>query len=319
MAIWPRPVTETPKSWNEGKAGVTTFTSSTFGSYMRKWLVAIGVLELVLSAGFLVGAILLPQVRGGFILTAGILGLVGVALVVFGLRAAARADEAERIDRMGLSGHGTITQLTQTGMFLNENPQVEMEFLIQIPGRAPYQATRKEFVPLILLGRLAPGATLPVKVDPVDQSKVIVDWDQSAPPPPSAWGVPSAATAEPGETLREVQEALRSSGLEAAGPFTHPEQGQYTVEQLRDFLRANGVSGTATIDRIVDSGKTVGDERLFTMEVTVNVPGRPPHRVSPAAALVPQHAVGRLAVGRTVPVKVAADNPNMIMFGWKEM
>jgi hypothetical protein len=295
---------------------MTTFTSSTFGNYMRKWLVAIGVLELVLAAGFLVAAIFLPVVRGGFVLTAGILGLVGVALVVFGLRAGARADEAERIDRTGLIGQGTITGLTQTGMFLNENPQVEMDLLVQIPGRAPYQATRKEFVPLILLGRLAPGATLPVKVDPMDESKVIVDWDQPPPATSFAWGAPATGAAVPGETLQEVQEALRTSGLQAAGPFAHPEQGQYTVEQLRDFLRANGVSGTATIDRIEDTGKTVGDERLFTMQVTLNIPGRQPHQGPPSAAMVPKHAVGRLAVGRTVPVKVAADNSNMIMFEW---
>jgi hypothetical protein len=298
---------------------MTTFTSSTFGNYMRKWLVAIGALELVIGAGFVVGAILLPEVRSGFILTSGILGLVGVALVVFGLRAGARAEEAERIDRTGLSGQGTITGVTQTGMSLNDNPQVEMELLVQIPGRAPYQATRKEFVPLILLGRVAPGAILPVKADPSDPSKVIVDWDQPGPAMPAAWGGATPGAAAPGETLREVQEALRSSGLQAEGPFAQPEQGQYTVEQLRDFLRVNGVSATATIDRIEDSGKTVGDERLFTMQVTVNVPGRPPHQGQPSAALVPAHAVGKLMVGRAVPVKVAADNSNMLMFEWDKL
>lgn len=31
---------------------------------------------------------------------------------------------------------------------------------------------------------------------------------------------------------------------------------------------------------------------------------------------VQRHAVGRLAGGRTVPVKVAADNSSMVMFEW---
>ena len=46
-----------------------------------------------------------------------------------------------------------------------------MDLLVSIPGRAPYQARRKEFVPLILLGRLSSGPPLPVKVDPADPQR----------------------------------------------------------------------------------------------------------------------------------------------------
>lgn len=296
---------------------MTTFTSSTFGSYLRKWLVAVGVFELLLAGGFVAGAVLLPDVRGGFLITAGILAVVGLALVIFGVRAGASAAEAARIDQTGLAGTGTITGVTQTGMFLNQNPQVEIDLQVQIPGRAPYPARRKEFVPLILLGRLAPGATVPVKVDPSDSAKVIVDWDHSA--PAAVPGVaPPLATGED-ETLLQVQGALRASGLQAAQPFAYAQQSQYSVEQLRQYLRANGLSGTATIERIEDTGKTVGDERLFTMEVTVEVPGRQPHRGPASAAMVPKHLVSRMAVGRKVPVKVAADNPDMVMFEWEKL
>jgi hypothetical protein len=359
------------------------FTSSTFGNYTKKWLVGTGIFELLLAAGFAVGAFMIPVVRGGFLLTAGLLGLTGILLIAFGLRAGAKAAEAERIDETGIPGRATITGLSQTGMYLNENPQVEMNLLVDVPGRAPYQATRKEFVPLILLARLASGAPLAVKVDPADPSKVIVDWDAPAPMPggmgnwgagtwgapgswgagtgtPAGWGAgaagtptgsggasgvppaPAAPGATPGtwatqgawgasgnvpqppggvtdETLSQVQQALRAGGVQAPIPFASAEQGQYSIEQLRSFLRANGLSGTARIERLQDTGQVVGDERLMTMEVTLNVPGRPPYRGPSSAAMVPIHAANKVAVGKTIPVKVAADNPNMVMFEWEKI
>lgn len=387
---------------------MATFTSSTFGNYTKKWLLITGLFELLLGTGFAVGAVAIEEVRGGFLLTAAILMLTGVALIWFGKRAGARAAEAERIDATGLAGVGTVTGLRQTGMYMNENPQVETTLLVQVPGRAPFEAKRKEFVPLILLSRLGVGSQLPVKVDPADTTKVIIDWD--APPPglPGAFGggtgaagsgpapkgpplqaLQAALASSPAaqealmklqaslaaasgddtmktqavqqlqgalgqilqqgagdpqvqavqqlqaalgqivaqgtgaagqdESLQQVQSALAASGLQSAAVFSSPEQGGYTIEQLRAHLRSNGLQGTATINRLEDSGQTVGDERLFTMQVTVNVPGRPPHEAPMSAAMVPVGAVGKLAVGRTIPVRVDPTNPGVTMFEWDKV
>src|SRR5438128_409492 len=121
-----------------------TFTSSTFGKYTRKWLVGTGVFELLLAGVFVVFAVASKTVRGGFILTGAILGVVGVGLIWFGLRSGAKADEAERIEATGVAGQATIVGLTQTGMFLNDNPQVGIDLMVTIPGRQPYPAHLKQ-------------------------------------------------------------------------------------------------------------------------------------------------------------------------------
>jgi hypothetical protein len=41
---------------------------------------------------------------------------------------------------------------------------------------------------------------------------------------------------------------------------------------------------TATITKLADTGKIVGDERLFTMEVTLHVPGRADQPLPASAA-----------------------------------
>lgn len=322
-----------------------TFTSSTFGKYLRTWLIGVGIFEMLLAAAFVAAAVLVPLVRVGFFLTAGFLGLTGIVLIVFGIMAGRRAAQADRIDATGIAGQATVVGLTQTGMRMNDNPQVEMDLLVDVPGRTPYRATRKEFVPLILLGRLSSGTPLPVKVDAADPSNVIIDWDSpvsvgfGSPAPSgfgslgsSVFGSPAPAPfgmtgAPPGsapvtasdETLNQVLEALRSSGLQAATPIGSAEQGQYGIEQLRDHLRVYGIPGTATINQLEDSGRTVGDERMFTMQVTVQVAGRAPHQGAPSVAMVPLSAASKVAVGKTIPVRVAVDNPGLVMFEWEKI
>ena len=293
------------------------FTSSTFNRYAGKWLIGTGIFELALAAAFVIGALLEPILTFGFLLTAAILGATGLGLVWFGLRARRSAADADRIASTGLAGTATITALTQTGMSLNDQPQVEMQLLVSIPGRAPYPATRKEFVPLILLGRLSSGLPLPVKVDPADPQRLVIEWSApSAVAGPAPDGTTSGAQTE---TLAQVQAALTESGLPAAAPFASPEQGGYTIDQLRAAVRANGIDATATIDKLADTGEIVGDERLFTMQVTLHVPGQPDRQLQPSAAMVPLTAAGQVAIGRTIPVKVAPDNPNLVLFEWEKL
>jgi hypothetical protein len=294
------------------------FTSSTFNSYAAKWLIGTGIFELFLAAIFGVIGVIEPILAFGFFLTAAILGLTGLVLIGFGLRARRAAADDDRLATTGLVGTALITGLTQTGTSLNDQPQVEMELLVTIPGRrAPYEARRKEFVPVILLGRLSSGLPLPVRVDPADPQRLVIDWAGSGTAP--AGTAPGAVSAVPIETLAQVQAALAASGLPAAAPYASPDQGGYIVDQLRAAVRANGIDGTATIDKLADTGEIVGDERLFTMQVTLHVPGRPDQQLPASAAMVPLAAAGNVAIGRTVPVKVARDNPNVVLFEWEKL
>jgi hypothetical protein len=293
------------------------FSSSTFGSYAGKWLIGTGIFEIVLAAIFLFIGLVEPILLGGFALTAAILGGTGLILIFFGLRSRRSAAEADRLVRTGLSGSAQVTSLSQTGMSMNDQPQIDMELLVTVPGKAPYTARRKEFVPLILLGRLGSGMPLPVKVDPADLQRVIIDWQASgtAPIAASAGAAPAGQT----ETLAQVQAALAASGMPAAAPYQTADQGNYTVDQLRAVVRATGIAGTATIDKVADTGEVVGDERLFTMQVTVHLPGQPDAQHEPAAAMVPLAAADKVRVGLQVPVKVARDNPNVVLFEWEKL
>lgn len=291
------------------------FTSSTLGRHTSKWLIGTGIFELALAAVFAVLGLAVPLLGFGFLLTAAVLGVTGGGLIWFGMRARRGAAEADRIMSTGFAGTATVTGLTQTGMSLNDQPQIDMELLVSIPDRAAYPTRRKEFVPLVLLGRLSSGLPLPVKVDPTDPQRVIIDWAASG-----TIGVAAPSSPTPGagetETLAQVQAALTQSGLPAATTYATADQGGYTVDQLRAIVQATGIDGTATIDRLADTGEVVGDERLFTMQVTLHVPGQPDRQLQPSAATVPLAVADRIAIGQTIPVKMAPDNPNLVAFDW---
>jgi hypothetical protein len=307
------------------------FSGSTYGHHVKRWLIGIGFLELVLAGIFVVAGLAIPFGEG-LVLTAIILGVTGVILVLVGLRVGGSAAKTDRILASGITGTAAITGLRQTGMYLNEQPQVEMDLLVQLPGRAPYPAKRKEFVPLLLLSRLTSGMPLTVKVDPADPASLVIDWQAPAgmgaapatggvmaPAAPASGFAPPTPGSSMDESLSQVQAALASSGMPAATPFASPDQGDYTVEQLRAYLRQNGIQASAVIDKLADTGQTVGDERLFTMQVTLEMPGQAPRQLAPSAAMVPLTVADRVRLGMRVPVRVAADNPNMLMFEWDKL
>jgi len=280
------------------------YRSSTFGRRGGRMLVVIAVFELVLAAGFWLILGGLPEAGDAMQATAAILGAVGVVLLIAGLLWMRSAAKKDRISATGVAGTGQIIGLGQTGMSVNDQPQVELDLLVTIPGRSPYRAKVKEIVPLIMLNRLQ--GTLPVRVDPAEPETVVVQWDQP--------NVGSGSATD--ETLGQVAAAMAAAGSDAAPVFGQAAQAGYTMEQLRAWLRANGLAGTARIDRLDDSGQTVGDERLFTMTATVTIPGRPPFVTGPSAAMVPLAKVGRIAVGVALPVRVAPDNQDMLTFEW---
>ena len=108
------------------------------------------------------------------------------------------------------------------------NMDIDME--IHLPGKAPYQVNNQYMVPNG--ANFGPGATLPVRVDPNDPSKIAIDWSKAGAAPArgevrSAGGaaVPSAAPAQTpssggGDSVAELE---RLAKLKESGALTDAE------------------------------------------------------------------------------------------------
>ncbi len=310
--------------------------SQNFGTQMgrraSRTFIVMGLLWIVIAAGLYVFLGNVPEAGGTITFLVVLFGLIGVIMIGAALVIGRATAGTERIATQGQLGSARIVSLTQTGMSLNDQPQIGMELDVSVLGMSPYRTVHKEFVPFLYLARLQPGATLAVRVDPAQPKKVVVAWNEQPPSsgsaPDGGFGVtPSAGFGAGGggssESLAEVAAALQARGLAgpggAAAPFASPDQAMYSVDQLRQWLRQNGIPGTARIDRLEDSGQTIGSDRLMSMQTTITIPGRPPVTSPLSAAMVPIAKVGRVAVGVSLPVLVAPDNPDLSMFEWDKI
>ncbi|MFL5796916.1 MAG: hypothetical protein ACJ77A_03160 [Actinomycetota bacterium] len=291
---------------------MATFTSSTFGKYTGGWLIGTAIFELVLSAGFFVFG--LSSGIAGLTMTGVILGIVGIVLLVFGIGSRKKAAEADRIDQTGLAGTAQITGMTQTGMYLNNNPQIGLNLMVAVPGRNPYPIEVKQFIPLMLLGSLSVGRTLPVKVDQQDPGKVVIDWDGGA---QVTGGIGQWGGAMPGAAM-PMQGGVMPGGVMVTPAVVTTSvnvASQGNVDQLRAQLAATGLDGTGTILQAQDMGVAIGASKLFSVQMAVNVPGKAPYQET-SAAVVPADDAPKLVTGANVPVKVSSDNPSLVMIQW---
>jgi hypothetical protein len=82
--------------------------------------------------------------------------------------------DRERLMREGLVGTATIVGIRQNVATTMLGSWHELELDVQLPDRDPYRATRRVALELSTAPHIKVGAELPVRVDPRDQSKVLV-------------------------------------------------------------------------------------------------------------------------------------------------
>jgi hypothetical protein len=66
------------------------------------------------------------------------------------------------------SGGGVVT--------VNDQPYLNLQVRVEDGFRAPYDVSFDTIVPRSMVPQFQPGAVIPVKVDPNDPRKVVIDW-----------------------------------------------------------------------------------------------------------------------------------------------
>src|SRR5205085_1568054 len=144
-----------------------------------------------------------PTASRSFLFVGGVLALSSVPLAMIGGRFQRRYADAQRLRRTGVAGTAQVLGARQTGMSLNDQPQVvrdlritapghgtyagsldeqsrpvySVQLHIQIEGRAPMAGPAVFAVPLERVAVMHPGGVIPIKADPYDPMKFAADWD----------------------------------------------------------------------------------------------------------------------------------------------
>jgi hypothetical protein len=275
------------------------FTPITWSGRAYKWLYVTAIFELVLAGVFFFIGMGNPLLRFGFYLTAAILGVLSLGLLLWARRWARGYHEAQRLRTQGVPGQAGIVSMRQTGVYLNEQPQVELTLQVETEMHGPYQVTVREYVPLMMLGALSSGRPLPVKVDPADPQKLVIEWESAL-----SGGIPMAGM-QPGT---------------AGGIPTSADSTQFDPEARRmekERLLATGVAGRATVMSARATGDVDSEGRpVYDLVLTIEVPGQQPMQ-GPARTGVPRERVSQLEAGDTVAIKSDPGNPAVMTVDWE--
>lgn len=275
------------------------FSPITWSGRAYKWLYFTAILELALAAVFLVVGRNNDILRGSFTVTAAILGITGFGLFLWGRRWAKGYKDAQRLRTSGVLGQATIQGMRQTGVYLNEQPQIELNLQVQTQMHGPYQVTVREYVPLMLLGTLSSGRPLPVKVDPADPRKLVIEWESAM-----SGGMPMG-------------------GMAPGVPVTPPPSADTTQydpqarQAEKERLLSTGVAGTAKVTSARDTGDTDSEGRpVYDLMLTIEIPGQQPIQ-GPARTGVPPERISQLEAGDTVAIKSDPANPTVMTIDWE--
>ena len=165
--------------------------------------------------------------------------VVAVFLIALFFFLGRRAQANEKLKREGIPGTAQILEAEQTGMYVNNQPQVRLRLRVEAPGIAPYEVDKRVTVPLIAIGRLGSGQPLSVAIDPNDRDRIAIDWGASGAAPAmlsAQGGQPIDLNANPAAREAAMQ-AMREHGLTPSGEVdlrSNPEARAAVLEALRE-------------------------------------------------------------------------------------
>ena len=122
----------------------------------------------LLAGGSIIAII---TVCGGAVLSLAI--TIGITLFV--IRFVRKTVGQDRnIIQNGIPARAKILSVRQTGVMLNNQPQVEFLLEVHPPSGMPYQAQAKAVIALFSIPQFQPGAEVSVKIHPTDQTRVAI-------------------------------------------------------------------------------------------------------------------------------------------------
>ena len=207
----------------------------------------------------------------------------------------------------GVPGQGMVMSLEPTGTVINDMYYVcNIGLRVQLPAQAPYDVMIKQSVPLHAMGRVDPGKTVAVKVDPVDRTKVAIDWNVVV------TGPAAGAVMDPSAGM--IAGAVASAGG-AAGLAQQGITVSSTVDLLRSGQRVLGVlteyADTGNTPRslgVTPSRPEFLDDPMYAVTLQLHVANTAPIEAK-VVQRVPRAQVPNLSMGMQLNCAVDPSNP----------
>lgn len=161
-----------------------------------------------------IGAVLATAGQVGIYIAIGMIVLFGGMFYLFYRLFFQPLMNASRLQKTGLPGKARILEVRDTGITINNNPQVKLLLEVKNGFGQKYTTHCRVLVSRINPGIYAPGMEVPVKIDPKNELNVVLD--HSATPAPTGSIQSNEATLRGElEQLQKENDAIGISGRPA--------------------------------------------------------------------------------------------------------
>jgi hypothetical protein len=137
----------------------------------------IGLIAGGIGIAVAVTSVLATSSFTGSYITIGILLLIAGFCFLFYKLFFAPMLNASRLHKVGLPGKARILEVRDTGVTINNNPQVKLVLEVKTSFGQTYTTTCRVLVSRINPRAYSPGMELPVKIDPKNEKNVIIDME----------------------------------------------------------------------------------------------------------------------------------------------
>jgi hypothetical protein len=183
--------------------------------------------------------------------------------------------------------------MRDTGITINEQPRVRLQLEVHPPGGAPYQTDTTLLISRLMTSQFMPGAVVPVKYDPQNPRRVVID---------------------PGGSVQDSAAVQAAAGAAMAnfgafgnfGPGLNPQAMTamlQAAQQASETIRASGTSAQATVVTFTPLGINVnGNNPAASIEVEVTPEAGPKFRAT-TTGVIGEAAVPKYQPGQQIWVK----------------
>ena len=179
----------------------------------------IGIIGGIIGLLVGIGAVVTTTGSMGIYIAGGMIILFGGMFYLFYRLFFKGMINTARLQKTGIPGRATILEVRDTGVTINNNPQVKLILEVKNSLGQKYSAQARVLVSRINPNAYAPGMEVPVKIDPKNEMNVVIDFTGGANLAGGASSVISASNVEHMkaelEQMQKDNEAITSSGRPA--------------------------------------------------------------------------------------------------------
>jgi hypothetical protein len=129
-----------------------------------------------ISVLFVLWAVVVPGVAGTVLFAALACFLVAGILWIMAERLGHFVYRGGKILKKGIKADARVTAVDEADVVINANPVMQVDLQVHPKNKEPFDTTVRQMVPKAQSAAVTVGATVPVRIDISDRTRVVIDF-----------------------------------------------------------------------------------------------------------------------------------------------